>query len=107
VSQETLGRGSAEQLEETRASYEAHVQARADETLKRAGTIAEAAKVACDSVKLLSDQPYEEIIETATNRGCDLVAMASHGRRGLAAVLLGSQTMKVLVSSKIPVLVFR
>ena len=69
--------------------------------------IAEAAKVACDSVKLLSDQPYEEIIETASNQGCDLVAMASHGRRGLAAVMLGSQTMKVLVSSKIPVLVFR
>ena len=53
---------SAEQLEETRASYEAHAQARADETLKRAENVAEAAKVACDSVKLLSDQPYEEII---------------------------------------------
>ena len=98
---------SADQLEETRASYEAHAQAHADATLKRAEKIAEAAKVEFDSVKLLGDQPYEEIIETATNQGCDLVAMASHGRRGLAAVMLGSQTMKVLVSSKIPVLVFR
>ena len=98
---------SADQLEETRASYEAHAQAHADATLKQAEKIAETAKVACDSVKLTGDQPYEAIIETSANQGCDLIAMASHGRRGLAAVMLGSQTMKVLVSSKIPVLVFR
>ena len=59
----------ADQLEETRASYEAHVQAHADATLKQAEKFAETAKVACDSVKLTGDQPYEAIIETSANQG--------------------------------------
>ena len=58
----------ADQLEETRASYEAHAQAHADATLKQAEKIAATAKVACDSVKLTGDQPYKAIIETSANQ---------------------------------------
>jgi len=50
-------------------------------------------------------QPYEAIIATATDRGCDLIVMASHGRSGLSAVVLGSVTNKVLTYTKVPVLV--
>jgi nucleotide-binding universal stress UspA family protein len=53
------------------------------------------------------DLPYEEIINAARKRKCDLIMMASHGRRGMAGLLLGSETSKVLTHSKIPVLVVR
>ena len=51
--------------------------------------------------------PWEAILEHAKNRGCDLVVMASHGRRGVSALLLGSETQKVLTHSTLPVLVVR
>jgi nucleotide-binding universal stress UspA family protein len=59
------------------------------------------------SLSLTSDIPYEAIIEAATQCACDLIFMASHGRRGFSGLLLGSETNKVLTHSKIPVLVFR
>jgi nucleotide-binding universal stress UspA family protein len=59
------------------------------------------------SVVVSSDLPYQQIIEVARKRKCDLVVMASHGRRGLTGLLLGSETVKVLTHSKIPVLVVR
>jgi len=68
---------------------------------------ARAAGVAVDVVSVTSEYPAESIVETARDRGCDLIFMASHGRRGLKAVLLGSETHKVLVHSQIPVLVYR
>ena len=68
---------------------------------------AKAAGVACDSVVVAGDNPYREIIENAAKRRCDLIMMASHGRRGLDAILLGSETIKVLTHSKLPVLVVR
>jgi nucleotide-binding universal stress UspA family protein len=55
----------------------------------------------------VSHSPYEAIITLAEEAGCDLIFMASHGRRGIAAVLIGSETNKVLTHSKIPVLVTR
>jgi nucleotide-binding universal stress UspA family protein len=55
----------------------------------------------------MHEQPYQAIIETAAEKNCDLIVMASHGRRGIAAVVLGSETVKVLTHSTIPVLVFR
>jgi nucleotide-binding universal stress UspA family protein len=58
-------------------------------------------------VHRVSTSPYEEIIGLAADAGCDLIFMASHGRRGVAALLLGSETNKVLTHSKIPVLVTR
>lgn len=63
--------------------------------------------VECDGLVVVGDHPYEEIIKTADARKCDLIMMASHGRRGLDAVLLGSETVKVLTHSRIPVLVVR
>ena len=62
-----------------------------------------------DFSKLTStnDAPYEAIIEAATQSDCDLIFMSSHGRRGFSALLLGSETNKVLTHSKIPVLVYR
>ena len=59
------------------------------------------------TLKVINAQPWSAIINTARSRKCDLVVMASHGRRGLAGLLLGSETTKVLTHSKIPVLVCR
>jgi nucleotide-binding universal stress UspA family protein len=67
---------------------------------------ARAAGVPCESLHVTSDFPADAILETA-KRKCDLIFMASHGRRGLAGVLLGSETQKVLTHSKIPVVVYR
>ncbi|HEX9391206.1 MAG TPA: universal stress protein [Usitatibacteraceae bacterium] len=56
---------------------------------------------------ITTDNPYEGIIKTAVKKKCDLIVMASHGRRGLSAILLGSETTKVLTHTKLPVLVCR
>jgi nucleotide-binding universal stress UspA family protein len=68
---------------------------------------AKAAGVTCDTVQIENAQPWAGIIDTAGERGCDLIVMASHGRRGVSALLLGSETQKVLTHSKVPVLVYR
>ena len=68
---------------------------------------AKKAGVECDVVYERSDSPYEVIIQVAEQKGCDLIMMASHGRRGVKALLIGSETQKVLTHSKIPVLVYR
>ena len=65
------------------------------------------AGVAYASVQALAGHPWQEIIRTARSRRCDLIVMASHGRAGLTALALGSETTKVLAHSKIPVLVCR
>lgn len=63
--------------------------------------------VDCSLTSATSDVPYEAIIEAAEKSGCDLIFMASHGRRGFSGFLLGSETNKVLTHSKVPVLVYR
>ena len=68
---------------------------------------ARAAGVDCDTLLLTNDHPWEAIIEAANNKDCDLIFMASHGRRGLSALLLGSETARVLTHTAIPVLVYR
>ncbi len=68
---------------------------------------AEVEKVACAVFHTVSDSPYAAIIDAAKKNKCDLIVMASHGRRGLSALVLGSETQKVLIHSKIPVLVCR
>jgi nucleotide-binding universal stress UspA family protein len=68
---------------------------------------ASAAGVRCDSMLAFNDFPFEEIIRTADRKKCDLICMASHGRRGISRLLLGSETSKVLAHSKVPVLVVR
>lgn len=79
----------------------------AREILGRCTTKAEEAGVSCASVSTVNDIPYEAIIDAAQNAGCDLIFMASHGRRGLSGLLLGSETQKVLTHSRIPVLIYR
>jgi nucleotide-binding universal stress UspA family protein len=77
------------------------------------GALAQVAKAAEDndipskSIKVTDGQPWNAIIKTARAKKCDLVVMASHGRRGLAGFVLGSETTKVLTHSKVPVLVCR
>jgi nucleotide-binding universal stress UspA family protein len=65
------------------------------------------AGVACAGVTVEALHPWEAILEHAKTQGCDLIVMASHGRRGLNAILLGSETSRVLTHSKVPVLVVR
>jgi nucleotide-binding universal stress UspA family protein len=68
---------------------------------------ARAAGVECDGVAVVNNLPYEAIIKQAKKSKCDLIMMASHGRKGLQSILLGSETAKVLTHSTIPVLVVR
>ena len=98
---------NADELTDTRADYERRARAHAAEILTDAQRKAKRAGVPCDVVQLESDAPYDLIIKTAEKRGCDLIAMASHGRRGISAIVLGSETLKVLTHSMIPVLVYR
>lgn len=66
-----------------------------------------AAGVVCEPHTVEAHRPWEAIIGLATSAGCDLLVMASHGRRGVSALLLGSETQKVLTHSSVPVLVVR
>jgi nucleotide-binding universal stress UspA family protein len=75
--------------------------------LKQVNDAAAAAGVSCAVIHVEHEHPYRAIIDAAKKSGCDLVAMASHGRHGLSAVVLGSVTVKVLTHSNIPVLVYR
>jgi nucleotide-binding universal stress UspA family protein len=65
------------------------------------------AGIVCNVIAETSEHPYKAIIRVAEQKGCDLIMMASHGRRGVKALLIGSETQKVLTHSKIPVLVYR
>jgi nucleotide-binding universal stress UspA family protein len=87
--------------------YEKDCEARAAKYLGTIEEIAKAGGVPCDVVHVIADHPYQAIIDAAGTRGCDLIVMASHGRKGVAALVLGSETVKVLTHSKIPVLVCR
>ena len=78
--------------------------------LKRVNAVVESCKaagVSCQAHTVEALHPWEAIIEHATRMECDLLVMASHGRRGVSALLLGSETAKVLTHSAIPVLVYR
>jgi nucleotide-binding universal stress UspA family protein len=86
-----------------RVRSEREARAHLDEVMdaaRRAG-------VACDSCTSLHPSPYLGIIEAAEHGGCDVIFMASHGRRGLGSLLIGSETQRVLTHTKIPVIVYR
>jgi len=87
--------------------FRRHALAEAERSLTEAEQEAKRVGVPCEVVKVEDRQPYEAIIETAGARGCDLIAMASHGRRGISALVLGSEATKVLTHSKLPVLIYR
>ena len=94
-----------EMLEDTKGQYECESKIQAEQFLNFIKKTAEKAEVRCETEYATSDHPYETIIKTAENRGCDLIVMASHGRRGVQGVLIGSETQKVLTHTKTPVLV--
>ena len=97
----------AEMLEDTRQEYELDSQAHAERYLSFIASAAKDAGVPCDTVHHISDDVTASIIEVARERSCDAVAMASHGRRGIKRVLLGSETQHVLTHSTMPVVVWR
>ena len=68
---------------------------------------AAAAGISCAVIHVEHENPYRAIIDAANKNGCDLIAMASHGRHGISVVVLGSETVKVLTHSNIAVLVYR
>jgi len=92
----TTPREHARMIEKNAARYLAVIE----QAAKQAG-------VRCKCVHVTSDYPADAILAAAKRQKCDLIVMASHGRRGLAGVLIGSETQKVLIHSKIPVLVSR
>ncbi|MGE5668502.1 MAG: universal stress protein [Betaproteobacteria bacterium] len=94
-------------LADTEDVYNADRKSRAARDLALVRKAAEAVGVTCGELHVFHEQPYAAIIDVAEQRGCDLICMASHGRRGLSALVVGSETMKVLTHSRIPVLVFR
>jgi nucleotide-binding universal stress UspA family protein len=86
--------------------YAKHARAHATIILNGVADDAKAAGVQCETVQVIQDHPYEAIVATAKEKGCDLIVMASHGRSGIAAILLGSVTAKVVTHTTIPVLVY-
>jgi len=87
--------------------YEQRMLKVAAERLGRVADAAARAGVGVETLTMKSFSPYEAIIDAAKSTGCDVIFMASHGRKGLSAVLLGSETQKVLTHSTIPVMVYR
>lgn len=79
----------------------------AEAILASAGQIAKSKGVAVETVHIPDRAPAVGILEAADMYDCDLIVMASHGRRGLGRMLMGSQTAEVLAFSKVPVLVLR
>ncbi len=87
--------------------YEKAVAANAAEILSKASEAASTTGVTCTTIHVKERHPAEGILETAKARSCDLIVMASHGRRGLIRLMLGSQAHNVVTHSTIPVLIFR
>jgi nucleotide-binding universal stress UspA family protein len=87
--------------------YEETANGNAANILAKAKAIADQAGVACQTLHIKDRHAAQGIIEAATTRGSDLIVMASHGRRGLNRLLLGSETNEVVTQSTIPVLIVR
>ena len=87
--------------------YDAACKERAGKVLDEAQALAKNIGVSAERVHVPNAHPATAIIETAKSRGCDLIVMASHGRRGFGKLLLGSQTSEVLTDGSVPVLVVR
>jgi nucleotide-binding universal stress UspA family protein len=96
-----------EMVSDTREVYERDAALLSARFLAKVEDMARSAGVSCESISAQDDHPWQAITKAAQSKGCDLIAMASHGRRGLQGLLLGSQTTHVLTHSKVPVLVFR
>jgi len=91
----------------SRREYAAQCKEEADRILGAMATKAKAAGVEFTAASAISASPWEAILAAARKHKCDAIVMASHGRRGVSALVLGSETNKVLTHSKLPVLVVR
>jgi nucleotide-binding universal stress UspA family protein len=98
---------SAAALTETREHSERKAAEFSKQIFDAIDGMAREAGVACTCHSRSGEHIWQEIIMAAEKFGCDAICMASHGRRGIAAVLIGSETVKVLTHSKIPVIVVR
>ena len=94
-------------IEDTRETFIAESRSQALKYLAVLNQAANESGVPCETEVVLGDHPYEAILQACESKGCDLIVMASHGRRGVQALLIGSETQKVLTHSKVPVLVYR
>jgi nucleotide-binding universal stress UspA family protein len=87
--------------------FDAASKERAGKVLDEAQAVAEQTGISAELLHVPNAHPATAIIETAKSRGCDLIVMGSHGRRGLKKLFLGSQTSEVLADGSVPVLVVR
>jgi nucleotide-binding universal stress UspA family protein len=94
-------------IEDTPARYKARSHERSQKLLGAVVQTADVEGVTCEPIQVEDEHPYQAIINIAESKGCDLIVMASHGRRGISAIVLGSETVKVLTHCKVPVLVHR
>lgn len=92
-------------IEDTSAGYKIRIEEHAAKTLGLVTDAAHAVGVPCETLHIEHENAYRAIIDTAESKECDLIVMASHGRHGISAIVLGSETVKVLTHCKIPVLV--
>ncbi|MGA8921090.1 MAG: universal stress protein [Pseudolabrys sp.] len=95
----------AKQAFEELAKHAEQIKKHAASVLNGVANAAKQAGLSCETIQVENARPYQAIIAAAADRGCDLIVMASHGRSGLSAVVLGSVTNKVLTHTKTPVLV--
>jgi len=91
----------------TPIEYKKYAEEYAEKVLDTVAAAAKSAGIDCETLHIEHEHVYQAIIDAAAARKCDLIVMASHGRRGVSAVVLGSETVKVLTHSKIPILVYR
>jgi nucleotide-binding universal stress UspA family protein len=87
--------------------YKQRANALMQKVLAPAEKLAKKSGVACEAIGVNAQEPWTGILHAAQKRKCDLIVMASHGRRGIARALLGSETQRVLTHTRIPVLVVR
>jgi nucleotide-binding universal stress UspA family protein len=87
--------------------YETRMMDITKDNVSKVATAARAAGVPCETVTSMAGSPYEAIVDAAQKHGCDAIVMASHGRKGLNKLFLGSETQKVLAHTNLPVLVLR
>lgn len=87
--------------------YEKIAEKSAQRTLDAAEAIVKSAGISCETLHVRDHAPAEGVVSAAKDKGCDLIVVGTHGRRGINRVILGSQATKVLAYSEVPVLVVR
>jgi len=96
-----------ELIPESEAENAKHAKDYALKMLASVASLATAKGVPCQMITAESEHPFDEIVKAAMEHDCDLIAMSSHGRRGVSGLFIGSETQKVMTHTTIPMLVFR